>query len=461
MSVLWAGRQAPADRKLLEEEEEERLAPYALKSRVAGEHREHREKSPLQYRTQFHRDRDRIIWCRTFKRLQHKTQIFPHYVTDHFRRRLTHTLEVSQIATTIARALYLNEVATEAMALAHDLGHAPFGHAGEIALDAAVRDAQGQRPDNPNIPIWSFNHAVQGVELLERIEQEYATPGMKPMYGLNLTREVREGVLKHRRWKAWTNAPPCPAGGTPKPSLWRLADLAGYSKYTHFGTHPGSLEAQCVLLADKVAYFFADLEDGLRSGILPYRALTDALTTLKDLFQRTFEEEQRMHNVTYQPPHAGVDDIDAFLDFRRKGIAAFILAAVRHAWEDLQRDRVTSPDEGSRRIYVALPPDIEEEKESVYGKLVQGIVLTNYRYQTMEEKAKRIVSDLFKAYLKKQSLIPKDFRDRTCTAYRDLVSSEELIELLAAKNYVAGMTDSFAISNHADLFMSSKQVPLA
>jgi dGTPase len=431
----------------LEDEEESRLAPYALKSRVEGKRRSRPELSPLQYRTEYHRDRDRIIWSRSFKRLQNKTQIFPHYATDHFRRRLTHTLEVSQIATTIARALRLNEVATEAMALGHDLGHAPFGHAGERALDKVLKGYRDGLPRNCKIPSLNFNHAVQGVEVLERIEREYILSEEEGPYGLNLTHEVKEGVLKHRRFDQ--------GSGSSGLTLSSIGEVIWHTDYKEFGPGPGSLEAQCVLLADKIAYFFADLEDALRSNILVLRTISDSLQRLVELISEQFDEEKEK----YDPPKNLVD-MDSFLDLRRKGIAAFILGAVKNSGNLLEKKKVQSVADGARERLVTLPRELQDAREVTYEELVVKRVFPHHLYQTTEQKAYNIVSQLFEAYTNNFDLVPHDYKTRTKKAYEGLVSSEEELRLLTVKNYIAGMTDSFAIAKHGDLFMSSREIAL-
>ncbi len=205
-------------------------------------------------RSAYHRDRDRIIWSNAFRRLQNKTQIFPHYVDDHYKRRLTHTLEVSNIATSLARRLGLNEVATEAIALGHDLGHTPFGHAGETALnDELMRFFPD--PITEPIPLRGFNHCAHGIEIVSRIEKH------KIDVGLNLTFDIRDGILKHIC--SYTSARDLKT----KPFSSRK-NIVKCDLYRNYKDNYGSLEAQCVWFADKLSYLLGDIEDGLRSGIL-------------------------------------------------------------------------------------------------------------------------------------------------------------------------------------------------
>lgn len=428
--------------KWLEDEEEKNLAPYALKSKKAI--REHRKKTPREYRTKYHRDRDRIIWCRTFKRLQHKTQIFPHYCTDHFRRRLTHSLEVSQIAATIARALKLNEVATEAMALAHDIGHAPFGHAGEDALNEKIKKItkEPKRKENNKFLLYGFDHAIQGIEVLERIEKEYE----KDYCGLNLTFDVREGVLKHRRYDE-------------KDKL-NLAEITKFKAYKKFGSHPGSLEAQCVLTADKIAYFFADFEDALRSHILKCDELAeDSFNIFKEMIYKILKKKSYVENTE----KFAIKNIDDFLEFRRNAIAGMILDIIKSSERRILEKPIEKLEDVKKRTkrIIGLSEDMEKLKDEVYEKYIEKRVFKNHLYQTTEHKAKMIVKDLFKAYLKNCDLIPKDYRDNTNKAYKKFSLDKDEKKILTVKNYIAGMTDSFAIAKHKDLFMSGEQITIS
>jgi dGTPase len=243
-------------RETLESIERRDIKPYGLKSAERREHlgarfRAFPAKAALEYRTEYHRDRDRIVWSKSFKRLQHKTQIFPHYFEDHYRRRLTHSLEVAQIATTVARALGLSEVATEAMALGHDLGHTPFGHAGEETLNGIMQKGCEKHHIDPakcSVPVFGFDHCVHAIEVVSRIEREYEHETNQG--GLNLTFDVRDGILKHmyeRRDK-------------PERPLSNLSNLIKFPNYEAYAANKGSLEAQCVYFADKIAYFFGDIE---------------------------------------------------------------------------------------------------------------------------------------------------------------------------------------------------------
>src|SRR5688572_7654129 len=215
----------PVTREHLEQQERQFLAPYAeFSAETRG--RKHKEPPP-EWRTHYQRDRDRIIHSRAFRRLEYKTQVFLNGSGDHYRTRLTHTIEVAAIARNIARALGLNETLAEAIALAHDLGHSPFGHKGEAVMDRLMREHGG------------FEHNRHSLRIVEEIEQKYPT-----FPGLNLSWEVREGLLKHNR----------------------SYELPGKGR-SFTAAHP-SLEAQVANVADEIAYYSHDLDDGLEAGLL-------------------------------------------------------------------------------------------------------------------------------------------------------------------------------------------------
>ena len=300
-------------RAYLEERECRELAPYALRSmerrrELGDKFREHLERTPLEYRTEYHRDRDRIIWSSAFKRLQHKTQIFPHYVEDHYRRRLTHSIEVAQIATTLCRAFHVNEIAAEAIALAHDIGHTPFGHGGEEALNkklieisTSVADPKGERTSTVfPVPLFAFDHCVQGVEQVSRISQEYRTG----YPGLNLSFDVRDGILKHIYNKSPDEAT---KAGRPLSSLTNIEKV---KEFAQFGDNCGTIEAQTVWFADKVAYLLGDMEDALRANIFQYADI------IADPFVRLIWEK---HNKIRGSKEAiDVRSHEQFLNFTRR-----------------------------------------------------------------------------------------------------------------------------------------------
>lgn len=432
----------------LEKGEQATLKKYALqcieRKKIKG-FREYKDSTPLEYRTDYIRDRDRIIWSRSFKRLQHKTQIFPHYTADHYRRRLTHTLEVSQIATTIARALGLNVSATEAIALGHDLGHAPFGHGGETALnDCLIKlstDPTYHFKESKEIPIFSFNHAVHGVETVERIEKEYKSSYI----GLNLTFDVREGILKHN---------PDVADEIKKHTI-------PFSKYSIFEANFGSLEAQCVYIADKIAFFFADFEDALRSKILDCENLRERKFTsfqklLAESIKKNRKGKARTKNLTEE-----IYNSDDFLELRRDGIAGIILDIITNSEEKIKSNNIETVKDGKRNRFIGLSDKLEEARYGAYKEYIEEKVFNHVVYQVTEHKAKKIVGDLFGEYHKNFNLIPGEFQEQMDDTYRNLIKDEPSRKIMLVKNYIAGMTDSFAIARHRDLFMSSENITIS
>ena len=433
----------------LERLEAKRLAPYALKSaqrRQACKHFRLYHADDLEYRTEYHRDRDRIVWSRAFKRLQHKTQVFPHYSEDHYRRRLTHSLEVAQIATTLARALKLNEVAAEAIALAHDLGHAPFGHAGEDALNETLLEIGSDPLDSPPpLPVFAFNHCVHGVEVVSRIEREYYSSD-KREYGLNLTFDVIDGILKHMI---------DPIGPEdPRKPLDSVRKAVKYQLYKDLGNNKGSLEAQCVYFADKVAYLFGDLEDGLRRGIFTFAEMNS------DPFVRQLQAD--FYKRRKPAKLSGIENTDTYLMFRRGGLATLILNCIGHARAELKKRGIDSVQAvlGTPERIVQVSPEIQREWEKFYRRRMLDCLFRHKDVKASEYKARRIVRDLFGAYRQMPDLIDRQYAEYCKEAYRAAGVPEKLLDIILARNYVAGMTDPFATNQHRRLFASSEPVTL-
>jgi dGTPase len=365
------------------------LAPYAARS--AHSHGRMHAEADAPGRTAFQRDRDRVVHCTAFRRLEYKTQVFVNHEGDLFRTRLTHSLEVAQIARGIARSLRVNEDLVEAIALAHDLGHTPFGHAGQDALHECMAAHGG------------FEHNLQSLRVVDELEERYGA-----FNGLNLTFESREGILKH-----------CSAD-----NARRLGELG--RRFLE-RTQP-SIEAQIANLADEIAYNNHDLDDGLRSGLLRLAQLDDV-----PLFARI------AHAVRVQYPH---------LPERR-----MIHETVRRMIHALIVDVL---DETTRRIEAVRPAGIEDVRAA--GVLVgfsepmrrEGDVLKqflrenlyrHYQVMRMTNKARRIVRDLFGAFMDEIRLLPTDHRARAETARARTIA-----------DYVAGMTDRYAIREHRRLF---------
>ncbi len=382
------------------------LAPYAARDEWSRGRR-YPEPKPG-YRGEYQRDRDRIVHCAAFRRLEYKTQVFINHEGDLFRTRLTHTLEVAQIARTVARALGLNEDLTEAIALAHDLGHTPFGHSGQDALDACMKAYGG------------FEHNWQSLRVVDELEERYAE-----FPGLNLTFETREGILKH-----------C------SPEHARALGELG-ARFLE--RRQPSLEAQLVNLADEIAYNHHDVDDGLRYGLLEVEALEQCAL---------FAEQ-----------YAAVRSRYPQLDARR-----VIHETVRRMINRVVTDLI---EESRRRIAAAGIASIEDVRACrapliAYGETVsaQSLELKRflrrhlYAHPHVQERSRnsaRIVQELFTAFMEDIKRLPPQYliKARAWEAERGLGGRARIVA-----DYIAGMTDRFALREHVRLFGgSSPPVP--
>ncbi|MFQ5613897.1 MAG: deoxyguanosinetriphosphate triphosphohydrolase [Anaerolineae bacterium] len=374
-------------REMLETQEAERLAPYATLSRDT-QGRSFPEDEPT-YRTVYQRDRDRIIHTTAFRRLEYKTQVFLITEGDYYRTRLTHTIEVAQIGRTIARALRANEDLTEAICLAHDLGHGPFGHSGEEALNELMAGRGG------------FDHNYQSLRIVERLESRY--PDFR---GLNLTWEVREGIVKHE---------------------------TDYDKSDTYGFEPelrGTIEAQIVNLADESAYTTADLDDGLRSGMITPRQLTGL-----ELWQQITGE-------------LGIDPAKKFGDMERhRLIRRLVGKKVTDIIETtLQRlaEYEVQTSEDLRRLpenVVAHSPGFDAANRQLKQFLYENLY-RHWRVMRMASKANRFLTELFNAYVKEPGILPQETQERA--------EQGKLHRVVC--DYVAGMTDRYALQEYNKLF---------
>lgn len=437
---------------ILEDGEKKLLKKYALISSERREKTVHpfRDYSndPLEYRTEYHRDRDRIVWSSAFKRMQHKTQVFPYYVADHYRRRLTHSIEVSQIATTLARGLCINETATEAIALGHDLGHTPFGHGGEEALNKATMAEieDGVNPYDFSVPVFGFNHCLQGIECVSRIENPYWQNG-KGFPGLNLSYDVREGILKHIKKR--DEAPKQKEKGYPEEPFSSLKDIIKLKEYKIFGSDFGSLEAQCVSIADKLAYLISDLQDALHCHIFE----------TKDLYKHNFfvltGKKHNEYRGTSKVPKTGTND-EFFLYLQNFILPTLILNIFESTIERIGDARIESFEDIKNHKYrlVVCSDDLWGKWQEFQEEFMQNKFYHNDSVEVCDYKAKKIVKDLFEAYYSDDKLVAEDYRKYMEKVYENKVDKKYL-KLITAKNYVAGMTDSYALEQHSRLFMSS------
>ena len=374
------------DRQKLEENEDKVLAPYGVRSKDS-KGRAYLDAEP-DYRTTFQRDRDRIIHTTAFRRLEYKTQVFVNFEGDYFRTRLTHTLEVTQVGRTLARALGANEDLVETICLAHDLGHSPFGHSGEVALSRLMKDYGG------------FDHNRQSLRIVTELEQRY------PEFpGLNLTWEVREGMVKHE-------------------SEYDISDARAFDPNLR-----GNLETQICNVADEMAYTSHDLDDGLRSGMITPQMLGEI-----ELWQVLAE----MHN--WHGPQ--LEDLE-----RHRMIRQLVGLMVT--------DMVEATDQRLKDTAVKSPLDIQKLKTNVIGysedmqrrnrelkDFLYANMYKHYRVVRMAVKAERVIADLFNAYKAEPKILPD--------SVQIFIEKRGLERVIC--DYIAGMTDRFAIEEHQKLF---------
>ena len=365
------------------------LAPYAV-SDALSRGRRHPEAAP-QGRSQFQRDRDRIIHCSAFRRLEYKTQVFVNHEGDLFRTRLTHSLEVAQIGRSIARHLRLNEDLTEAIALAHDLGHTPFGHAGQDALAECMREHGG------------FEHNLQSLRVVDVLEERYAE-----FDGLNLCFETRDGILKR-----------CPRA---------LAETLGEIGERFLrGERPG-LEAQVANLADEIAYNNHDVDDGLRSDFISLEQLSEIR-----LFADHLDEVRRRY-----PALGGRRLVHETV---RRMINTLVTNLLAQSERNLAAAAPANP--GEVRLHprlIGFSDALRREQQALKGFLHEHLY-RHYQVERMTLKARRIVRELFQAFATEPRLLPP--------AHRKKVDERGP---RAVADYVAGMTDRYAMREHRRLY---------
>ncbi|MCM8593797.1 deoxyguanosinetriphosphate triphosphohydrolase [Accumulibacter sp.] len=365
------------------------LARYAV-SADGSRGRRHAEAGPA-HRDEFQRDRDRIVHSTAFRRLEYKTQVFVNHEGDLFRTRLTHSLEVAQIARGIARALRVNEDLTEAIALAHDLGHTPFGHAGQDALDACMREHGG------------FEHNLQSLRTVDVLEQRYAA-----FDGLNLCFETREGILKH-----------C--------SRTRAQELGDVGRRFVEGQRP-SLEAQICNLADSIAYNNHDVDDGLRAGLLSIEQLEGI-----ELFTRHVGEVRSAY-----PGLAGRRLIHETI---RRMINALVCDVIETSAANITREQ---PD-GLDAVRLAPPlvafSSVLGREQAHLKRFLHEALYRHHQVLRTANKARRIITDLFAAFTSDPRLLPPQYQGGAPDSQERRVA-----------DYIAGMTDRYAIREHQKLF---------
>lgn len=374
------------NREQLEEIESRGLAPYGIRSKNSRG-RLYPEDEP-EYRTRFQRDRDRILHTTAFRRLEYKTQVFINYEGDYYRTRLTHTLEVAQIGRSIALALGANETLTEAICLAHDLGHPPFGHSGETSLARLMRDVGG------------FDHNKQSFRIITELERRY------PEFpGLNLSWEVLEGIVKHE-------------------TEYDISDARDFNPDLR-----GSIEAQISNVADELTYTAHDLDDGLRSGMIS-AGMLEGIALWEILMKSVGWDGNNLNDLTR---HRLV----------RRLIGIEVNDLVSATDQRLRDSGVRSVDELQRLPYnvVGFSEDMRRRNRELKDFLFNNLY-RHFRVMRMAVKAERILGDLFSAYRSEPTILP--------THIQRLIDERGLDRTVC--DYIAGMTDRFAIEEHQKLF---------
>lgn len=372
------------------------LAPYAA-SDSTSRGRRYPEVAPA-YRSEYQRDRDRIVHCGAFRRLEYKTQVFVNHEGDLFRTRLTHSIEVAQIGRSIARSLNINEDLTEAIALAHDLGHTPFGHSGQDALNACMREYGG------------FEHNLQSLRLVDVLEERYAE-----FPGLNLTFETREGILKH-----------C--------SVKNAAELGDVGRRFIDKKQP-NLEAQVANLADEIAYNNHDVDDGLRSGFINVEALRELR-----LFGKQYNEVMQRH-----PQIAERVRIHEIV---RRMINYLVVDLVENSRRLLAEAAVASVDDVRKagQPLIGFSAAVREESLEL-KRFLREQLYNHYRVRRMTRKAEQIITDLFGVFMGDVRVLPPQYQNKLREHAEDRNARARVVA-----DYIAGMTDRYAIREHKRLY---------
>ncbi|MBL4602050.1 MAG: deoxyguanosinetriphosphate triphosphohydrolase [Emcibacteraceae bacterium] len=379
-------------------------APYALNpEKFRG--RLYDEKGTTT-RSAYQRDRDRIIHSGAFRRLKHKTQVFVHHVGDYYRTRLTHSIEVAQIGRSIARTLGLNEDVTEALALAHDFGHPPFGHAGEEALDKAMQPYDG------------FDHNAQSLRVVTKLENRYAG-----FSGLNLTWDTLEGLAKH-------NGPLCEKGDFSALHV----NFKEYNDAHDLEIHTfASAEAQVAAIADDIAYNSHDVADGVRAGLITFEQLGEVPlvhNNVKEVFDT----------------HGKLDKSREQHEIIRRIIGQMINDVIKNSRKNLKSLQPDSVDDirNADKMVIGFSAEMRNQDKALKKFLMKNMY-RHYKVNRMSSKARRVVGDLFNLYLNETDCLPTDWQEATQGK-----AAMEQARLVA--DFIAGMTDRFALLEHKRLF---------
>jgi dGTPase len=386
---------------ILDGYDEGRLARYAT-TQAVSRGRRFKESAP-NYRGEFQRDRDRIVHSAAFRRLEYKTQVFVNHEGDMFRTRLTHSIEVAQIGRSIARMLRINEDLTEAIALAHDLGHTPFGHAGQDALNESMRAFGG------------FEHNLQSLRVVDELEEKYAE-----FSGLNLTYETREGILKHCSKK-------------------NARDLGAVAERFINNTYP-TLEAQLANQADEIAYNNHDVDDGLRARFITIEQLCE-IRLFRDQYEKVkasypqLPERRTIHEVIRRMINRQVTDLVDATSARLGEMKPDGLDAVRHAGMSL----------------VGYSEDMAQQNLEL-KQFLRTALYKHYRVRRMSAKARRIIQSLFDVFLDDPRLLPPEASEKVSVLEQH---DGETGRARGVADYIAGMTDRYAITEYERIFSAS------
>ena len=358
-------------------------------------------------RTPFQRDRDRILHSGAFRKLKHKTQVFVYHEGDYFRTRMTHSIEVAQIARSMARALRLNDDLAEAVSLAHDLGHTPFGHAGEDALGRVME------------PYGGFDHNEQTVRVLTSLEHRYAG-----FDGLNLTWETLEGVVKHNG--------PMEKGDDIRPAILDLDSQIDLD----LGHHP-SAEAQLANLADDIAYLSHDFDDAIRAGLFDIDAIRD------------LPQVDKVLNAI-EARHGKLPPSRLLHELVRQLISVFVHNLLGQSSQNIEDVSASSADDIRRagHAVIAFSADMAADLEAIRGFLFTNM-WRHYKVNRMTSKAKRVVTELFNLFMSETNTLPDDWQS---VGEAGIDGLPESIRARVIADYIASMTDRYAILEHERLF---------
>jgi len=374
------------------------IAPYAS-SQKTSRGRLHEESAPV-HRNHYQRDRDRIIHCAAFRRMEYKTQVFVNHEGDLFRTRLTHSLEVSQIARSIARELHLHEDLTETIALSHDLGHAPFGHAGQDALNHCMKQYGG------------FEHNLQSLRVVDKLEEKYAE-----FRGLNLTFESREGILKHCSTK----------------DAKQLGELGE----RFLAKNQASLEAQTCDLADEIAYNNHDVDDGLRYGLITIKQLTEI-----EAFREQYETVQKLY--------PQLNERRQIHEIIRRIINNMVVDLIETSKQALTSLNPEHPDEARQQQQYLIQFSEQTRKKNLELKqFLREKLYRHYRVVRMTKKAENVLSALFEAFMEDHKILPPEAKEH-CFRLKEKYGEQGMARGIA--DYIAGMTDRYAIVEYERIF---------